>query len=88
MIVAAIAVIGAIWMAEGQSDLSTLSELPSGERSALYQRALTDVQRLCKEPAPAAVRHCAHQAELLAALPECSGECRELVSRWLPRATR
>jgi len=88
VIVAAIVAIGAIWMLEKPSDLSSFAELRAGERHALYDRAFTDVRRLCQDPAPAAARHCAHQAELLAALPECTDECRELVSRWLPRATR
>jgi hypothetical protein len=88
LIVGAIVLIGTLWTIGDNSDLSAIAELPREERAALFERALTDVRELCRDPAPAAARHCAHQAELLAALPECTGDCRELVTRWLPRATR
>lgn len=88
LVVGAIVLIGTLWTIGDNSDLAAIAELPRQERAALFARALTEVREFCRDPAPAAARHCAHQAELLAALPECTSECRELVTRWLPRAAR
>jgi hypothetical protein len=81
-------VLAALGALNARSDPSQLAKLPEPERRVLYERTLADVTQLCKHPAPAAARHCAHQAELLAVLPECTGACQELASRWLPRPTK
>lgn len=70
--------------------LKSVRELPGADRSALYQRTLTDVDA-CRAPEAhdGALRdHCLRQAEFLTLFPDCDARCQQLAASVLPHARR
>ncbi|MFO0589495.1 MAG: hypothetical protein U0441_18300 [Polyangiaceae bacterium] len=61
-----------------------ISDLPEGERQALYQRTLATLRQTCSEsPGPAMTDYCREQAELIQHFPECDEDCHLLARRFL-----
>jgi len=66
-----------------------LAALPSTEREALVARVVETLRTTCVAArGPELTQFCRDQARLVARMPECGGECRELAARHLPRPSR
>jgi hypothetical protein len=77
-----------LWSHGERRGQARLERLSATERAALYRRTLSDLE-LCATSAGAALGdHCAHQAELISAFPECDAACRELAAPWKAVPTR
>lgn len=73
----------------GDRDLRALGALPEGQRSALYQRTLENLQTVCAGPGAARVEgFCREQAELALRLPECDAACGRLARGHLAQPVR
>ena len=71
--------------------VKSVRNLPTADRSALYHRTLTDVDRTCTSPEAhdGALRdHCLRQAEFLTLFPDCDARCQQLAASVLPHARR
>jgi hypothetical protein len=77
-----------LWTKWGGRSEPRLDQLPAADRRALYERTRADLE-LCASGAGAALAdHCAHQAELIVAFPECEASCQSLAGRWRSTPTR
>jgi len=73
----------------GDRDLRALSTLPPGQRVALYQRTLENLQTVCAGPDAGKVEaFCREQAELALRLPECDAACGRLARGHLAQPAR
>ena len=60
-----------------------LSNLPSSERRALYERTLETLRTACSQArGPEVAGYCREQADFITHFPECARECRELAARF------
>jgi hypothetical protein len=67
------------------SERRAIHNLPVGERRALFERTLKNLQSLCS-PAEESLRSfCLAQARLALEFPECDRACRDLADRQLAR---
>jgi hypothetical protein len=67
------------------SEQRAIRHLPVGERRALFERTLKNLQSLCS-PAEESLRSfCLDQARLALEFPECEQACRTLADRQLAR---
>lgn len=58
-----------------------LTELPTPERHALYERTRETLRSSCPQARdPDVAEHCRQQAEFIRRFPECNAECRELAA--------
>ena len=68
----------AFWVWSLWSEQRAIRSLPEGERVALYERTLANLQSVCASPDPALADYCREQARILLEFPECDEACREL----------
>jgi hypothetical protein len=75
-----------VWGWTRGSDARVLARLPADERARLFQLTRNKAEAFCAEPQ--LEERCRAEVDLLAAFPECAGECREFVAQHRPRGSR
>jgi cytochrome b pre-mRNA-processing protein 3 len=75
-----------IWQTRLERDLT---ELPTPERQALYERTRETLRSSCLQARdPDVAEHCRQEAEFITRFPECNAECRELAAHFAHRPSR
>ena len=75
-----------VWQTHLERDLT---ELPTLERRALYERTRETLRSSCSQALELDVaEHCREQAAFITRFPECNAECRELAAHYAHRPSR
>jgi hypothetical protein len=75
----------ALYLYSAGSERRAIHNLPVGERRALFERTVKNLQSLCS-PAEESLRSfCLDQARLALEFPECDRACQDLADRQLAR---
>lgn len=77
------------WLWSRQAEERAIRSLPEGERKALYQRTLEDLESVCTpKRAIDLAEHCQRQAAFIVQFPECDAGCAKLARRQRATPTR
>lgn len=87
----ALAIIGvfACWFWQVGQQSRALAAMSADERSAFYQRTLTNLDSIClNDKKHDLIDFCREQAKLVIQFPECAPSCANLAKKFLPQASR